>query len=94
MTAGSSPPPQPVEHFREAVPGADAAFGNAGHVLRVESWLHIAVEGSVNSTVAGVRALSLRTSHRYRGGGSYPLRITATDRAGNQRVSLRTVRIG
>jgi hypothetical protein len=37
---------------------------------------------------------SVRTSHRYRRGGSYPLEITATDRAGNQRTSLRTVRIG
>ena len=27
-------------------------------------------------------------------GGSYPLQITATDRAGNERTSLRTVRIG
>jgi hypothetical protein len=36
---------------------------------------------------------SVRASHRYRGGGSYPLQITATDRAGNQRTSLRTVRI-
>ncbi|HEV2775169.1 MAG TPA: hypothetical protein VGV90_06235 [Solirubrobacteraceae bacterium] len=37
---------------------------------------------------------SVRASHRYRGGGSYPLQITAKDRAGNQRTSLRTVRIG
>jgi hypothetical protein len=36
---------------------------------------------------------SVRASHRYRRGGSYPLQITATDRAGNQRVSLRTVRV-
>jgi hypothetical protein len=41
----------------------------------------------------GVRALSLRTSHRYRRGGRYRLRITATDRAGNQRVSERTLQI-
>ena len=27
-------------------------------------------------------------------GGSYPLEITATDRAGNERTSRRTVRIG
>ena len=37
---------------------------------------------------------SVRVSHRYRRGGSYPLQITATDRAGNQRTSRRTVRIG
>ena len=34
---------------------------------------------------------SVRASHRYRRRGSYPLQITATDRAGNQRTSLRTV---
>ena len=37
---------------------------------------------------------SLRASHRYRRGASYALQITATDRAGNQRTSSRTVRIG
>ena len=37
---------------------------------------------------------SLRASHRYPRGASYPLQITATDRAGNVRTSLRTVRIG
>jgi hypothetical protein len=37
---------------------------------------------------------SVRASHRYRRGGSYPLQITAKDRAGNERTSLRTVRIG
>ena len=37
---------------------------------------------------------SVRASHRYRRRGSYPLQITATDRAGNVRTSLRTVRIG
>ncbi len=36
---------------------------------------------------------SVRVSHRYRRGGSYPLLITATDRAGNQRTSQRTVRV-
>ncbi|MDP1850011.1 MAG: hypothetical protein Q8K79_19655 [Solirubrobacteraceae bacterium] len=36
---------------------------------------------------------SVRASHRYRRGGSYPLRIIAKDRAGNERTSLRTVRI-
>ena len=43
----------------------------------------------------GARGISsVRASHRYRGRGSYPLQITATDRAGNVRTSLRTVRIG
>ena len=37
---------------------------------------------------------SVRASHRYPRRGSYPLQITATDRAGNVRTSLRTVRIG
>ena len=37
---------------------------------------------------------SVRARHRYRRGGSYPLQITAKDRAGNERTSLRTVRIG
>jgi hypothetical protein len=37
---------------------------------------------------------SVRASHRYPRRGSYPLQITATDRAGNARTSLRTVRIG
>ena len=36
---------------------------------------------------------SVRASHRYGRGGSYPLQITATDRAGNQRVSVRAVRV-
>ncbi len=37
---------------------------------------------------------SVRASHRYPRGGSFSLQITATDRAGNVRTSLRTVRIG
>ena len=42
----------------------------------------------------GARGTSaLRVSHRYRRGGSYPLVITATDRAGNVRTSQRTVRV-
>jgi hypothetical protein len=36
----------------------------------------------------------LRTRHRYRGRGSYRLTITGRDRAGNERVVARTVRIG
>jgi hypothetical protein len=36
---------------------------------------------------------SVRLSHRYRSRGTYPLQITATDRAGNVRVSTRAVRI-
>ena len=44
----------------------------------------------------GTRATTaaLRARHRYRGGGSFPLTITARDRAGNERVVTRTVRIG
>jgi hypothetical protein len=43
----------------------------------------------------GARATSrLRTRHRYRRGGAYPLDITATDKAGNTVVQQRTVRIG
>ena len=36
----------------------------------------------------------LRTRHRYRGRGTFPLTITGRDRAGNERVVRRTVRIG
>jgi hypothetical protein len=36
----------------------------------------------------------VRLSHRYRHRGTYPLQITATDRAGNVGVSTRSVRIG
>jgi hypothetical protein len=43
----------------------------------------------------GIRATTrLRTRHRYRGRGSFPLVITGRDRAGNERVVRRTVRIG
>ena len=43
----------------------------------------------------GARATTrLRASHRYRGRGSFPLTITGRDRAGNERVVRRTVRIG
>ena len=43
----------------------------------------------------GARGTSaIRTRHRYRRGGSYELVITATDNAGNERTSRRTVRIG
>jgi hypothetical protein len=43
----------------------------------------------------GARGTSaVRLSHRYRHGGTYPLQITATDRAGNVRVWTRSVRIG
>ena len=52
----------------------------------------IVVAWGDNSQGAGATT-SLRTSHRYRGGGSYRLRITATDRAGNKRTSLKTLRI-
>lgn len=40
------------------------------------------------------RASRLRARHRYRGRGSFPLEITARDKAGNERVVRRTVRIG
>jgi hypothetical protein len=53
----------------------------------------IVVSWGDRSKGVGGKAASLRTSHRYRGGGSYPLRITATDRAGNKRTSLKTLRI-
>ena len=36
----------------------------------------------------------LRTTHRYRRGGTYELRIVARDKAGNERVDVRTVRMG
>lgn len=53
----------------------------------------IVVSWGDSSKRAGGRS-SLRTSHRYRRGGRYRLRITVTDRAGNKRTSLRTVRMG
>ena len=53
----------------------------------------IVVAWGDKSQGVGGTTTSLRTSHRYRGGGSYPLRITATDRAGNKRTSLKTLRI-
>ena len=44
----------------------------------------------------GVRGTTtrLRTRHRYRAGGAFPLTITGRDKAGNERVVSRTVRIG
>jgi hypothetical protein len=43
----------------------------------------------------GERATTrLRTRHRYRGPGTFPLEITATDKAGNVAVVRRTVRTG
>ncbi len=43
----------------------------------------------------GARAVStLRARHRYRRKGSYPLTIAARDKAGNEQVSKRTVRVG
>lgn len=42
----------------------------------------------------GARGRSrVRATHRYRRGGTYPLKITAIDRAGNKTVSKRAVRI-
>ena len=43
----------------------------------------------------GARGTSrVRARHRYRGSGTFPLQITATDKAGNTHVVRRTVRIG
>lgn len=43
----------------------------------------------------GARGTSrLRARHRYRGSGTFPLEVTATDKAGNRSVVRRTVRIG
>ena len=43
----------------------------------------------------GARATTrLRIRHRYPGRGTFPLEIAATDRAGNQRIVRRSVRIG
>lgn len=64
---------------------------SGGH--RASGVRSIVVSWGDKSKGVGTRSASLRTSHRYRGGGSYPLRITATDRAGNKRTSLRTLRI-
>ena len=64
---------------------------SGGH--RASGVRSIVVAWGDRSKGVGARQSSLRTSHRYRGGGSYPLRITATDRAGNKRTSLKTLRI-
>ena len=64
---------------------------SGGH--RASGVRSIVVSWGDRSKGVGATQTSLRTSHRYRGGGSYPLRITATDRAGNKRTSLRTLRI-
>ncbi len=53
----------------------------------------IVVSWGDRSRGAGATSGSLRTTHRYRRGGTYPLRITATDRAGNRRTSRKTLRI-
>ncbi|MGH2944236.1 MAG: hypothetical protein ACRDLN_15835, partial [Solirubrobacteraceae bacterium] len=37
---------------------------------------------------------AVRARHRYRGSGTYPLEIVGRDKAGNERVARRTVRIG
>ena len=43
----------------------------------------------------GARGTSrVRARHRYRRSGTFPLEITATDKAGNATVVRRTVRIG
>ncbi|MDX6676696.1 MAG: hypothetical protein QOE31_748, partial [Solirubrobacteraceae bacterium] len=39
-------------------------------------------------------AAGVRSAHRYRRGGTYKLRIVARDRAGNETVDERTLRIG
>jgi hypothetical protein len=64
---------------------------SGGH--RASGVRSIVVSWGDRSKGVGATQNSLRTSHRYRGGGSYLLRITATDRAGNKRTSLKTLRI-
>lgn len=47
-----------------------------------------------DSSPAARGIFGVRSTHRYRGSGSYSLRITAVDRAGNRTIDRRTVRIG
>ncbi|MEA2233480.1 MAG: hypothetical protein QOD83_3296 [Solirubrobacteraceae bacterium] len=63
----------------------------AGH--RVSGMARINVAWG-DSTPAARGFFEVRASHRYRGGGSYSLEITAVDKAGNETVNKRTVRIG
>jgi hypothetical protein len=63
----------------------------SGH--RVTGMARITIAwGDSSSPARGIFAL--RSTHRYRGSGSYSLRITAVDRAGNRTINRRTVRIG
>jgi hypothetical protein len=48
--------------------------------------------GDATPGARGVRAV--RATHRYRRAGTFTLQITTRDKAGNQAVSRRTVRIG
>ena len=51
-------------------------------------------DSSGDSSPAARGFFDVRARHRYRGGGSYSLEITAVDKAGNETVNKRTVRIG
>jgi hypothetical protein len=63
----------------------------SGH--RVTGMARITIAwGDSSSPARGIFAL--RSTHRYRSSGSYSLRITAVDRAGNRTVNRRKVRIG
>ena len=82
-------------------------YGRKGRTVRLS--VRARDKGVPGRTASGVRSVvvswgdrtrgargssSVRASHRYRRSGSYPLEITATDRAGNERTSRRTVRVG
>ena len=88
-------------------PSLAVSYRRKGRVVRLS--VRARDPGVLRSTATGLRSVvvswgdrtkgatgisSVRASHRYPRGNSYPLQITATDRAGNQRTSLRTVRIG
>jgi hypothetical protein len=63
----------------------------AGH--RVSGMARINVAWG-DSSPAARGVFAVRASHRYRGGGSYSLQITAVDKSGNETVDKRTVSIG
>ncbi|HEX8158742.1 MAG TPA: hypothetical protein VF526_15260 [Solirubrobacteraceae bacterium] len=62
-----------------------------GH--RVSGMRRITVAWGDSSPAAG-GIFELRSTHRYRGSGSYSLAIRAVDRAGNETIDKRTVRVG
>jgi len=47
-----------------------------------------------DASVAARGVFALRSTHRYRRNGTYSLQITALDKAGNETIDRRTVRIG